>query len=151
MNNMMNPFYNSQFNIDRINNQIKDLENLRNQFQNIPQPMPQQPIQNIINTNNSQNIDFEARYIKKDEEVENIIVQRKTAFISPENRFLKVKDIDGTITTYELIPPLDEKDKKIMELENKIKEMEAKHELSNNTANTSIKKSTSSDTKSSEK
>lgn len=144
-----NPFYNPQGNIDRINNQIKELENLKNQYQTIPQPM-QQPIQNIINTNNSQNIEFEARYLKKDEEVENIIVQRKTAFISPENRFLKVKEIDGTITTYELIPPLDEKDKKILELENKIKEMEAKNELSINKTNNDVKKSTTSNTKSNE-
>lgn len=144
-----NPYFNPQNSIDRINNQIKDLENLKNQYQNIPN-VPQQPIQNIINTQTTSQIDFEARYLKKDEEVENIIVQRKTAFISPENRFLKIKEIDGTITTYELIPPLDEKDKKIIELENKIKEMEAKNEFSNNQTNINVKKSTTSSSKSSE-
>lgn len=144
-----NPYFNPQNSIDRINNQIKDLENLKNQYQNIPN-VPQQPIQNIINTQTTSQMDFEARYLKKDEEVENIIVQRKTAFISPENRFLKVKEIDGTITTYELIPPLDEKDKKIIELENKIKEMEAKNEFSNNQTNINVKKSTTSSSKSSE-
>lgn len=142
-----NPFYNPQTSIDRINNQIKDLESLKTQYQNLPQMAPQQPITQNFQLANTNQVEFEAKYLKKDEEVENIIVQRRTAFISPENKFLKVKEVDGTITTYELIPPLDEKDKRIIELENKLKEMEAKNELSNTSTNTERKESEISITK----
>lgn len=132
---MYNAYFNPQQSIDRINNQIKDLENLKNQYQHVPQ----QPM-NVFNVGNAPQIEFEARYLKENENVDEILVQRKTAFISPENGFLKVKDTDGTITTYELIPPKDAKDLKIDELkennsilENKLKEMEAKiNELSIN-------------------
>lgn len=119
-----NPYFNQQAGIDRINNQIKELENLKGQYQAMPQ---QQPIQNIINTT-SQNVEFEARFLNENEEVENIPINRKTAFISPKNGYLKIKEINGDITTYELIPPKDEKDLRIEELERKIKEMEAQNE-----------------------
>jgi len=122
-----NPYYQSlpQNNISKIDNQIKELESLKMQYQNIPQQIPpiNQTFQLASNTPITQ---FEAKFIGKDEVVEDILINHRTAFISPENHFLKVKELDGTITTYELIPPLDEKDKKIKELEEKI------NELSNN-------------------
>lgn len=134
-----NPYFNQQSGIDRINNQIKELENLRGQYQAMPQ---QQPIQNIINTNTGQNIEFEARFLNENEEVENIPVNHKTAFISPKQGFLKIKEVNGDIETYELIPPKDEKDLRIEELERKIKEMEAQNESTNiNESTNEIKKS----------
>lgn len=144
-----------QPNVQRIDNQIKELEQLKTQFQTIPQ----QPM-NVFNVGNGTQIEFEARFIKDDEEVENIPISRKTAFISPKNKYLKIKELNGDITTYELIPPKDEKDLKIDELqqnnfilENKLKEMEAKiNELTVDSKPVNeIEKSGSNGTKSSKK
>ena len=136
-----------QPNVQRIDNQIKELEQLKNQFQTIPQ----QPM-NVFNVGNCTQIEFEARFIKDDEEVENIPISRKTAFISPKNGYLKVKELNGDITTYELIPPKDDKDRRIEELERKIKEMEAQNELTKSNGSTNeVKRPASNDTKSSKK
>ena len=144
-----NPYFNQQTNIERINNQIKELENLKGQYQSIPQ----QPIQNIINTNANQSIDFEARFVNENEEVENIPINRKTAFISPKNGYLKIKEINGDITKYDLIPPKDEKDLRIEELEKKIKEMEEQKNEHTNINGTvdEVKRSSSNDKQSSKK
>ena len=83
----------------------------------------QQPIQNIINTQMPLNNLFMAQFLKENEKVEEMFVNHKTAFIDLFKKELKIKDIDGTITTYGLIPPLDEKDKKIEELEKQIHEL----------------------------
>ena len=136
-----------QPNVQRIDNQIKELEQLKNQFQTIPQ----QPM-NVFNVGNGTQIEFEARFIKDDEEVENIPISRKTAFISPKNGYLKVKELNGDITTYELIPPKDDKHRRIEELERKIKEMEAQNELTKSNGSTNeVKRPASNDTKSSKK
>ena len=107
--------YNSQLNIDRINNQIKELENLKRNYQT-------QPPMNVFNVG-TQQVDFEARFLGKDDNPTNIIVTRKTAFISLENKLLTIKEIDGTLTQYEIVLPLDEKDKKIIELERRLNEL----------------------------
>lgn len=153
---MNNNPYLYQPNVQRIDNQIKELENLKNQFQTMPQ---QQPM-NVFNVGNTPQIEFEARFVKDNEEVENIPITRRTAFISPKNGYLKIKELNGDITTYELIPPKDEKDLKIDELtqnnnllEKKLKEMEVKiDELTKSTGTTNeIKRPASNDTKSSKK
>lgn len=83
----------------------------------------QQPIQNIINTQMPLNNLFMAQFLKENEKVEEMFVNHKTAFIDLFKKELKIKDIDGTITTYGLILPIDEKDKKIEELEKQIQEL----------------------------
>lgn len=83
----------------------------------------QQPIQNIINTQMPLNNLFMAQFLKENEKVEEMFVNHKTAFIDLFKKELKIKDIDGTITTYGLILPKDEKDEKIEELEKQIKEL----------------------------
>jgi hypothetical protein len=139
-----NPYLSNQFNINNIDKQISDLQNLKEKYQN----MQQQP-QNVINIGNTSQNEFEARFINKTDEVENIPIQRKTAFISPENGYLKVKELNGDITTYELIPPKTEKDLKIEEQNLKIKELEAKlNEFSNATTNNEGKRQKSNDGKS---
>lgn len=124
-----NPYLNNQFNLNKIDNNIKELQALRQQMQNY-QPM-QQP-SNIINVGNAPSFDFEAKFLSKDQVVEDLFVTRKTAFISPENGFLKIKDVDGTITVYELIAPKDEKDIKIEELERRLQEYEYRANNENN-------------------
>lgn len=83
----------------------------------------QQPIQNIINTQMPSNDMFMAQYLKENEQVENIFVNQKTAFIDLKNNLLKIKEINGNITVYGLIPPKDEKDLKIEKLEKEILEL----------------------------
>jgi hypothetical protein len=125
---------------------------MKEKRQNLSQIQAQQPIQNIINTGNATQIEFEARYLNENEEVDNIPIQRKTAFISPENGYLKVKELNGDITTYQLIPPKTEKDLKIEEQDLKIKELEAKlNELSNVTTNNESERQKNNDGKSNKK
>lgn len=83
----------------------------------------QQPIQNIINTQIPANDSFVAQYLKENEQVENIFVNQKTAFIDLKNNLLKIKEVNGNITVYGLIPPKDEKDIKIEKLEREIMEL----------------------------
>ena len=80
----------------------------------------QQPIQNIINTQMPLNNLFMAQFLKENEKVEEMFVNHKTAFIDLFKKELKIKDIDGTITTYGLILP---KDEKIEALEKQIQEL----------------------------
>lgn len=116
-----NPYGNP---IDRIDNQIKELENLRKNYQNIPQ---QQPIQNIINTNGSQ-MEFEARILNENENPNEILVQRKTMFFEPKKGKLYIKELNGDIKEYDVVLPLDEKDLKIQELERRLNELSNAYE-----------------------
>lgn len=121
-----NMFNNPQMNIDKINQQIQELERLKTGYQ----VMPNQPM-NVFNVGNTPQIDFEARMLNENEKVEDLLVQRKTAFISLKNRQLSIKEINGDITTYEIILPKDEKDLKIEELERKLKDYEYEHNKTN--------------------
>lgn len=105
----------------------------------MPQQERQQPIQNIFtNTTPTTNASdfFVARFLKNNESAESEIVTQKTAFISLQNKKLDIKDIDGTITHYDIIPPKDEKDIKIEQLESELlslKEMIANGPTTNTT------------------
>lgn len=121
-----NPYnnYNAFSNpIDRIDNQMKELENLKRNYQN----SQTQPIQNIINTNGSQ-IDFEARIIDKTVKPDEILIQRKTAFICLENGLLSIKDTNGKIEEYKIEIPKTQEQLKIEELEKQNKELLSKLE-----------------------
>lgn len=119
-----NPYYNNFSNpIDRIDNQMKELENLKRNYQN----SQTQPIQNIINTNGSQ-VDFEARIIDKTIKPDEILIQRKTAFICLENGLLSIKDTNGKIEEYKIEIPKTPEQLKIEELEKQNKELLSKLE-----------------------
>lgn len=106
-----------------INQLMRQKDNIENMIQQYSQP--QAPVQNIINTN--MGVEFEARILKDDEEVGNILINKRTMFLDKKNKKVIIKEVDGKISEeYEIILPLDEKDKKILELENKLKEMEVK-------------------------
>lgn len=127
-------------NVDKINQQIAELERLRNNFQTM------QPIQNIINTNS--NIEFEARFLKENENPEDILIQRKTAFISLENAKLHIKEINGDITSYEIVIPKTPEQLKIEELERKLSEYEHRANNEVNESSTNDIESNESTTKS---
>lgn len=105
--------------IQRIDRQIEDLQRLKANYQGMNQP----PINNIINTQPTQPI-FEAKFTN--ENPSDIFVQNKTAFINLKNGLLSIKEPDGNIQEYGIILPRDEKDVKIENLENKLREMEMK-------------------------
>jgi len=109
--NMMNQLY----------RQKENIENMINQYtQNIGQP----PVQNIINTNGNSS-DTDVRFIGANDDISNIIVSKKTLFIDEGRSKISMKEVDGSISkSYDIIVPKDEKDLKIEELENKLKELE---------------------------
>lgn len=121
-----NPYmsmYNPQANIDRLNEQINNLEKLKSQLQ---QPVqPQQP------TNLTQNFQLAPtsrdviRYASSMEEVQRDMVIGDTPYFSKDMTIVWVKNIKGEIKTYELkeILPKDEKDLKIDFLMAQIEEL----------------------------
>lgn len=111
-------YYNQNM-INQLMRQKDNIDNMINQYSQQP------PVQNIINT--IAGAEFEARILKEDEEVSNVFVNKKTMILDKKNKKLYVKEINGDISEqYEIVIPLDEKDKKILELENKLKEMEVR-------------------------
>ena len=136
-----NPYGNP---VDRIDNQIKELENLRKNYQNMPQ---QQPIQNIINTNGPQ-MEFEARILNENENPNEILVQRKTMFFEPKKGKLYIKELNGDIKEYDVVLPKTEEQLKIEELERRLSVYE---QSTNVVTNNEEQKPTSNDTKSSKK
>ena len=135
----MNSFgFSNQSMLNQLFRQKDNIENLISQYS-------QPPVQNIINTSNS--TDFEARILKENEQIENILINKRTMFLDETNKKLTIKELDGTISKeYEIVIPLDEKDQKILDLENRLKEMEEKYEHSKHTStNNKQQKSVSND------
>ena len=103
--------FNPQENIDKINNQILQLENLKKQMQQPPVQQPTNLTQNFQLAPNREVI----RYANNMEEVNKDIVTGDTPYFSRDMSVVWIKNINGNIKTYELneIVPKDEKDLKI--------------------------------------
>ena len=100
-----------------INQLMRQKDNIDNMISQYSQP--QAPVQNIINTGIG--VDFEARILKDDEEVENIYINKRTMFLDKKHKKLVIKEVDGKISEeYEIVMPLDEKDMHIKTLEEEI-------------------------------
>ena len=117
--------HNTSFMIDRLMKQKDEIDNMIRNYQNTTQT----PVNNFINTNQSQNTpkDYvEWRILNENEEVDNLYVPNKTFFINDNMAILK--GVDGSLEKWEVkkIYPKDKKDEKIHELESKIKELEEK-------------------------
>lgn len=117
-----NPYvntYNPQASVDRINNQIAELEKMKSQ---IPQA-PMQPItQNFqIAPNNNSVI----RYANNIDEVQKDFVIGDTPYFSKDLSVLWIKNTKGEIKTYEVneVIQKDEKDIQIEMLQAQIEEM----------------------------
>ena len=112
---MFNNPYMQQQNLDRINDQIKQLENIRNQMQ---QPVPITQNFQLAPSNS-------IRYAKSIEEVDKSPVMGDTPFFSQDMAVLWLKNASGEVKTYELkeIIKKDEKDLKIEFLMAQIEEM----------------------------
>lgn len=120
-----NPYinaYSPQANIDRINNQIAELEKLKSQ---IPQQQLQQP------TNLTQNFQIAPtnrdviKYAGSIDEVQRDMVVGDTPYFSKDMSVVWVKNTKGDIKTYELeeIIPKDEKDVQIELLKAQIEDL----------------------------
>lgn len=108
-----------------MNQLLRQKDNVENLIQQYSQMPNQAPIQNIINQ--TANLEMEAKILSNGEDVSNIGITRRTLFVDEKNKKVVIKELDGSISKeYEIIIPLDEKDKKILELENRLKEMEVK-------------------------
>ena len=118
-----NPYmanYNVQANIDRINNQISELEKMRAQMQ-----QPEQP------TNLTQNFQIAPtnreviKYANSMEEVQRDLVVGDTPYFSKDMSVVWIKNTKGEIKTYELneIAPKDKKDIQIEYLQAQIEEL----------------------------
>ena len=135
------PYSNSPGLINQLYRQRENIENMINQYtQNTMQP----PVQNIINTSS----DIDVKYLKANEDVTNVLISKKTLFIDENKCKIFIKELDGTISkTYDIVVPKDEKDLKIEELENKLKELEERvnvQSTKSNITNDDVKTATAS-------
>lgn len=119
--------YNQFSQLDRINNQIAELEKMRNQMQ---QPVP--ITQNFQIAPSNRDI---IRYATSIEEVQRDLVLGETPYFSKDMSVVWIKDTKGNIKIYELneIIPKDDKDIRIEFLEAQIKEL--REEMNNAKSN----------------
>lgn len=113
------PMYNQQAQIQRLQ---KMRDEITEQLAGMQQPQIQQ---NFI-AQPVQQSEIPARWANSYEEVKGTIVYTATIFMDKNNAKFYIKDETGSIKTYEFneLIELDEKDIKIQQLENKIKELE---------------------------
>lgn len=130
-----NPYfntYNPQTSIDKINEQINNLERMRTQLQQ-PQPQPTNLTQNFQLAPTSRDV---IRYATSIEEVQKDMVIGETPYFSKDMSVVWVKNLKGEIKTYELneIVLKDDKDIKIDFLMAQIEDL--KKEINNNESKT---------------
>ena len=132
--------FNPQFNIDRINNQILELEKMKTQLGN----MQQVP---IINQTFQQASPSVLKYADSIDDVNKEMVIGDTPYFSKDMSVVWIKSIKGDIKTYELkeVVLKDEKDLMIESLQLQIKEMmeNAKSTSTNDVKSTKDEESTS--------
>ena len=137
-----NPYlsaYNPQMTIDKINNQINELEKIKSQ---IPQNNHQQPANLTQNFQLApQNHDV-IKYATSIEEVQRDMVIGDTPYFSKDMSVVWVKNTKGDIKTYELneIIPKDEKDLQIELLMSQISELKGMIQNERANANASATK-----------
>ena len=142
---MFNSYYNPQLAVDRINNQISELEKLKSQIPQQPvQPTPTNLTQNfqIAPSNNST-----IRYANSVEEVQKDFVIGDTPYFSKDMSVLWVKNTKGEIKSYELkeIVQKDEKDFQIEFLQAQIEELKKGMEENARTNYTNVDESVKSE------
>lgn len=121
-----NPYYNQQFNIDKIDKQIEDLQKLKNQMQ---QPVQPTILNQTIQAGPQQT---GIKYAESIDEVAKEMVFTDTLFVNKAFTNLWFKNARGEVKTYllEEFIPKDEKDIKIESLEKQLNEL--KKEITNN-------------------
>lgn len=133
-----NPYYNPQSAVDRINSQIAELEKLKGQ---IPQnPQPTNLTQNFQLAPNNNSV---IRYASSVEDVEKEFVIGDTPYFSNDMSVLWVKNTKGEIKSYELkeMVKKDEKDLQIEFLMAQIEELKRGMNSNARTDNTDVDES----------
>lgn len=122
-----NNVYNPQTNIDKINEQISQLEKMRQQMQ--------QPVQTPQPTNLTQNFQLAPtnhtmKFVNTIDDVNKEVVYYDTPFFSKDMSVMWIKNTKGDIKSYELneIVPKDAKDMQIEYLQAQIEELRGKIE-----------------------
>ena len=115
------PYYNNQANLDRLNNQIAELEKIKTQMQ-MPMQQPTNLTQNFQLAPNNRDI---IKYANSMEEVQKEMVVGDTPYFSKDMSVVWIKNTKGEIKTYELneIVPKDEKDIQIELLQSQVEEL----------------------------
>ena len=116
--------YNPQTSLDRINNQIAELEKMRTQMQQ-PITPPTSLTQNFQLAPQNKDV---MKYANSMDEVQKDIVLGDTPYFSKDMSVVWIKNLKGEIKTYELneIIPKDEKDIKIEYLQSQIEELKGR-------------------------
>ena len=109
--------YNNNYMLDRLTRQKEEIDNLMKVYQSPPM--------NVFNVGNTP-IEFEARFINKDEKPNEIMIQRRTAFISLDNKLLTIKELNGDIKEYKIEIPKTQEQLENEELKDRVKELERK-------------------------
>lgn len=115
------PYYNNQANLDRLNNQIAELEKIKAQLQQ-PIAQPTNLTQNFQLAPTNRDV---IKYAASMEEVQREQVIGDTPYFSKDMSVVWIKNTRGGIKTYELneIIPKDEKDLQIELLQTQLNEL----------------------------
>lgn len=143
-----NPYYNPQASLDRINNQIAELEKMKQQ---IPQQL-QQPTNLTQNFQIAPQTQNGIRYANSIDDVKKEMIISDTPFFSKDMSVLWIKNIKGEIKAYTLaeIVEKDEKDLQIEFLQAQIEELKkgmSTYESSDEYVDESVESKESSSTK----
>lgn len=140
-----NNVYNQQVSVDRINEQISQLEKMKQQAQ--------QPVQTPQPTNLTQNFQLAPtnhtmKFVNTIDDVNKEIVYYDTPFFSKDMTVMWVKNTKGDIKSYELneIVPKDAKDMQIEYLQAQIEELRGKIENDTNVKNVNAKQNATNTT-----
>lgn len=106
-----NPYYNPQSAVDRINSQIAELEKLKGQLPQ--QPQPTNLTQNFQLAPNNNSV---MRYASSIDEIEKDFVIGDTPYFSKDMSVLWIKNTSGEVKTYEL-KEMIKKDEKDLQIE----------------------------------
>ena len=114
-------YYNNQANLDRVNNQIAELERIKMQMQQ-PISQPTNLTQNFQLAPQNRDV---IKYANSIEDVHKEMVIGDTPYFSKDMSVVWIKNTKGEIKTYELneIIPKDAKDIQIELLQNQIEEL----------------------------
>lgn len=121
-----NPYYNTQVSLDKIDNQIRELENMRTHLQRPQQPSINQTFQLAPNSQNG------LKFVSGIDDVSKELVFGDSVFFDKDFKTMWFKDVKGNIKTYELneVIKKDEKDLIIEDLKAQLSEL--KKEMSDN-------------------
>lgn len=132
-----NPYYNTQVSLDKIDNQIRELENMRNHLQRPQQPSINQTFQLAPNNQNG------LKFVSGIEDVSKELVFGDSVFFDKDFKNMWFKDVKGNIKTYELneVIKKDEKDLMIEDLKAQIEKLKKERVDDEKSSDTDVDKS----------